>query len=213
MFTFDTLAGREPWVKITAHQAHVVSKDHFRNVAGDEPVTMLMSQGARLSQEIFQAEHLRVSASAWSKTGRFTEQERQMHADQDKATMSTLIGATVGEGKTGPWRIMDVKAAPENITSVEEAIAVVEAAVRDLAPWPEVVTVWDRDDYPRRLVGHGDDRYTLRLAERNKAEAIRIRLNMALARWALQIPDLLLVINGRAVTSIWDGTVRQAVDG
>jgi hypothetical protein len=124
------------------------------------------------------------------------------------------LGGQPHAGKSSFAMIFEAeRIAALEVTSTEKAIEVVESALRAIAPWPEVVTVHDPLGYEPRLLGERDRGYMLTRADGSKARAIRLAVKSALGPVVLvRLPDLLLAVDGRAVTSIWDDTVRQAVE-
>lgn len=102
------------------------------------------------------------------------------------------------------------------VTTTADALALAREAVSTVRPYPEKVEVHDQATFTQPLARPRDMTYGyfLTMAEENKARAIRSAVRRVLEeRCALaRVPDLLLVADGRIVTSIWDDTVRQVAE-
>lgn len=137
--------------------------------------------------------------------------------EEDDVLHLALIGGVAGEGKSGPAAaVMEAMRLRAEVVSVEQAIELVRAALEVVQPYSEVVEVHDRSACGLRIISLGDATRppVVTRAMANKLRMIRIEVCSELRsrHVLLRIPDLLLVADGTAVTSIWDGIVRQVVE-
>lgn len=108
--------------------------------------------------------------------------------------------------------------APE-ITSMDQAVAFVEALLEDIAPWPEAVTVLDPAAFRGQLSGGqlherlGDERFTLPEGAVKKMQAIRSAVTGKIfTRGAApRLPELMLASSAGAVAFVWDPGIYQAL--
>jgi hypothetical protein len=180
------------------------------------------SAGLGCSREHLQAVLRSLESDGLAERADFGRWRTRDHA-RGGITISTMPLIAVGEpaiGKTPVEAILAAEALrrlrehPE-VTSVEQAIALVQDALDVVRPFPEKIEVHDPATFTSPLARPGDMTYgySLTTAQEKKMGAIRwaVRSQLQLHGVHVRIPDLLLVSDEGVATSIWDDTVCQVV--